>query len=682
MTDTHDTNLPEKPVELEEEKKTAEVSEPATTETPAEEIVSKKPVESVLKLTKEEILAKLKEVVADVENVAKPEIDGLKQSFYKLHNAEQDAARKLFIENGGAAENFVPQTDCVEEEFKNIMSVIKEKRSALTAELEKQKEMNLQVKLSIIEELKELVESPDDANKSYTEFKKLQQQWNEVKLVPQAKVNELWKNYQLYVEKFYDLLKLNNEFREYDFKKNLEIKTHLCEAAEKLADEEDVVSAFHQLQKLHQEFRDTGPVAKELRDEIWARFKAASTTVNRRHQQHFEALKEVEQHNLDQKTVICEIIEAIDYKELTSFASWESKTQEVIALQNKWKTIGFAPQKMNVKIFERFRKACDEFFRKKGEFFKSLKEGMNENLEKKRALCEKAEALKDSTDWKATADELTKLQKEWKTIGPVAKKYSDAVWKRFISTCDYFFEQKNKATSSQRSVEQENLEKKKAIIEKLNAIDDQMNTEEATQLVRDLMKEWNGVGHVPFKEKDRIYKQYHSQVDKLFERFNISASNKKLSNFKSTISSIQEGSPQALYREREKLVRAFDNMKNELQTYENNLGFLTTSSKKGNSLLTEINRKVEKLKADIELVKEKIKVVDDLYPMYLKLLITGGTIITPFWKNPSHMFPCLSLRMECTLDLSKLKLVMLTGLSIICSCWTLYTFIPFPSVPM
>ena len=611
MTDTHDTNLPEKPVELEEEKKTAEVSEPATTETPAEEIVSKKPVESVLKLTKEEILAKLKEVVADVENVAKPEIDGLKQSFYKLHNAEQDAARKLFIENGGAAENFVPQTDCVEEEFKNIMSVIKEKRSALTAELEKQKEMNLQVKLSIIEELKELVESPDDANKSYTEFKKLQQQWNEVKLVPQAKVNELWKNYQLYVEKFYDLLKLNNEFREYDFKKNLEIKTHLCEAAEKLADEEDVVSAFHQLQKLHQEFRDTGPVAKELRDEIWARFKAASTTVNRRHQQHFEALKEVEQHNLDQKTVICEIIEAIDYKELTNFASWESKTQEVIALQNKWKTIGFAPQKMNVKIFERFRKACDEFFRKKGEFFKTLKEGMNENLEKKRALCEKAEALKDSTDWKATADELTKLQKEWKTIGPVAKKYSDAVWKRFISACDYFFEQKNKATSSQRSVEQENLEKKKAIIEKLNVIDDQMDTEEATQLVRDLMKEWNGVGHVPFKEKDRIYKQYHSQIDKLFERFNISASNKKLSNFKSTISSIQEGSPQALYREREKLVRAFDNMKNELQTYENNLGFLTTSSKKGNSLLTEINRKVEKLKADIELVKEKIKVVDE-----------------------------------------------------------------------
>lgn len=611
MTDTHDTNLPEKPVELEEEKKAAEVSEPANTETPAEETASEKPAEPVQKLTKEEILAKLKEVAADVENAAKPEIDGLKQAFYKIHNAEQEAAKKLFIENGGAAENFISQADEVEEEFKNVMAVIKEKRSALTAEQEKQKEMNLQVKLSIIEELKDLVESPEDANKSYTEFKKLQQQWNEVKLVPQAKVNELWKNYQLYVEKFYDLLKLNNEFREYDFKKNLEIKNHLCEAAEKLADEPDVVSAFHQLQKLHQEFRDTGPVAKELRDEIWARFKAASTVVNRRHQQHFESLKEAEQHNLDQKTVICEIIESIDYKELTNFNSWETKTQEVIALQNKWKTIGFAPQKMNVKIFERFRKACDEFFRKKGEFFKSLKEGMNENLEKKRALCEKAEALKDSTDWKATADELTKLQKEWKTVGPVAKKYSDAVWKRFISACDYFFEQKNKATSSQRSVEQENLEKKKAIIEKLNGIADDMDTDEATQLVRDLMKEWNGIGHVPFKEKDKIYKQYHGRIDKLFDRFNINASNKKLSNFKSSINSIQEGSPQALYREREKLMRAFDNMKNELQTYENNLGFLTTSSKKGNSLLTEINRKVDKLKADIELVKEKIKVIDD-----------------------------------------------------------------------
>ena len=611
MMDSHDTNQPLKQGELEEEKKAVEVSEEIT-ETPAEETIVEKPTENASKLsTKEEVLLRLKEVAQDAENANKQELDGLKQTFYKIHNAEIEAAKKTFVENGGAEEEFIAQPSGVEEEFKSLMAAIKEKRSALAAEIEKQKEENLQIKLSIIEELKELVESPDDANKSYNEFKKLQQQWNEVKLVPQAKVNELWKNYQLYVEKFYDILKLNNEFREYDFKKNLEIKTHLCEAAEKLADEQDVVSAFHQLQKLHQEFRDTGPVAKELRDEIWNRFKAASTAVNRRHQQHFEALKETEQHNLDQKTVICEIVEAIEFDQLKTFAAWETKTQEVIALQNKWKTIGFAPQKMNVKIFERFRKACDEFFKKKGEFFKLLKEGMNANLEKKKALCEKAESLKDSTEWKETAEILTKLQKEWKTIGPVSKKYSDAVWKRFITACDYYFEQKGKATSSQRSVEQENLEKKKAIIARLTAIDETTDADEASKEVRELMKEWNGIGHVPFKEKDRLYKQYHGLIDQLFDRFNISASNKKLSNFKSSIGNIQSGGSQSLYREREKLVRTYENMKNELQTYENNLGFLTTSSKKGNSLLTEINRKVEKLKSDLELVLQKIKVIDE-----------------------------------------------------------------------
>ena len=612
MTDTHDTNLPEMQAELEEEKQAAEVSETATAETPAEETSTENTTETtVQRLTKAEVIERLKAIADDVENVPKTEIDSLKQTFYKLHNAEQEAARKKFVDDGGAPEDYVPTPDPQEEEMKNIMSVIRSKRSELAAEVEKQKEMNLQVKLSIIEELKDLLESPEDANKNYTEFKRLQQQWNEVKLVPQASVNELWKNYQLYVEKFYDLLKLNNEFREYDFKKNLEIKTHLCEAAEKLAEEPDVVSAFHQLQKLHQEYRETGPVAKELREEIWARFKAASTAVNRRHQQHFDALKEAEQQNLDQKTVICEIIEGIDYNELTNFAAWDNKTQEIIALQNKWKTIGYAPQKMNVKIFERCRAACDTFFNKKAEFFKAVKESMSENLEKKRALCEKAEALKDSTDWKATADVLVKLQKEWKTIGPVAKKHSDAIWKRFIAACDYFFEQKNKAGASQRTEEQANLEKKRDIIARLEAIGEDTDADTAIDQVRNLMKEWNAVGFVPFKEKDKVYKQYHALVDKLFERYNLSQSSKKLSNFKSTLSNIQEGGAQTLYREREKLARAYENMKSELQTYENNLGFLNASSKKGNSLLTELNRKVEKLKADIDLVKEKIKAVDE-----------------------------------------------------------------------
>lgn len=612
MTDTHDTNLPEMQAELEEEKQAAEVSETATAETPAEETSTENTTETtVQRLTKAEVIERLKAIADDVENVPKTEIDSLKQTFYKLHNAEQEAARKKFVDDGGAPEDYVPTPDPQEEEMKNIMSVIRSKRSELAAEVEKQKEMNLQVKLSIIEELKDLLESPEDANKNYAEFKRLQQQWNEVKLVPQASVNELWKNYQLYVEKFYDLLKLNNEFREYDFKKNLEIKTHLCEAAEKLAEEPDVVSAFHQLQKLHQEYRETGLVAKELREEIWARFKAASTAVNRRHQQHFDALKETEQQNLDQKTVICEIIEGIDYNELTNFAAWDNKTQEIIALQNKWKTIGYAPQKMNVKIFERFRAACDTFFNKKAEFFKAVKESMSENLEKKRALCEKAEALKDSTDWKATADVLVKLQKEWKTIGPVAKKHSDAIWKRFIAACDYFFEQKNKAGASQRTEEQANLEKKRDIIARLEAIGEDTDADTAIDQVRNLMKEWNAVGFVPFKEKDKVYKQYHALVDKLFERYNLSQSSKKLSNFKSTLSNIQEGGAQTLYREREKLARAYENMKSELQTYENNLGFLNASSKKGNSLLTELNRKVEKLKADIDLVKEKIKAVDE-----------------------------------------------------------------------
>ncbi|MBE6284694.1 MAG: DUF349 domain-containing protein [Mediterranea massiliensis] len=609
MTDTQDTNLPEKSVELAEEKMVAEVAEAQVAAAPADAETTEPVVEQ--RLTKVQVVEKLRLLALSEDEISRAEIEALKQAFYKIHSAEVEAARRAFVEGGGDAEQFQAPKDELEEAFKQAMAVVKGKRSEANAELEKQKELNLQIKMSIIEELKELLESPEDANKNYVEFKKLQQQWNETRLVPPTKINELWKNYQVCVEKFYDLLKLNSEFREYDFKKNLEIKQHLCQAAEKLAEESDVISAFHQLQKLHQEFRETGPVAKELRDEIWSRFKAASTVVNRRHQQHFEALKEQEQQNLDQKTVICEIIEAIDYDELTSFAAWDDRTQEVLALQAKWKTIGFAPQKMNVKIFERFRSACDDFFARKTAFFKTLKNGLNENLEKKRQLCERAEALKDSTDWKATADELVKLQKEWKTIGPVPKKQSDAIWQRFITACDYFFAQKNKATSSQRSVEHENLDKKRQVIKQLEALCDEAETDETVQQVRELMKQWNAIGHVPFKEKDKLHKAYRSLVDKLFDRFNMQASTKKLSNYKSSIGNIQAGGAQALYREREKLMRQADNLKAELQTYENNLGFLTASSKKGNSLLTELNRKVEKLKADIELVKQKLKVIDE-----------------------------------------------------------------------
>ena len=621
MTDTHDTNVDLQQDALEEDKKQAaptEVPSVETTEVSNKEEATSEEAESESKETayepkksKAEVIERLKELAQDAENAEKQELDMLKQTFYKLHKAEQEAARKAFVEAGGEESAFVPQSDNMEEEYKTIMAEIKRRRNALYAEQEHLKEENLQKKLDIIGKLKELVESNEDANKSYNEFKQLQQQWNEIKLVPAAKVNELWKNYQLYVEKFYDLLKLNNEFREYDFKKNQEIKIRLCEAAEKLADEPDVISAFHQLQKLHQEFRDTGPVAKDLREGIWNRFKAASTIVNRRHQLHFEQLKETEQHNLDQKTVICEIVEATEYDQLKTFNDWENKTKEIIALQAKWKTIGFAPQKMNVKIFERFRAACDDFFKRKGEFFKSMKESFSENLEKKRALCEKAEALKDSTDWKATADILTKLQKEWKTIGPVSKKYSDSIWKRFIGACDYFFEQKGKATSSQRSVEMENLAQKKEIIRQLSEIDIETATEETGRQIRDMIKQWNNIGHVPFREKDRIYKEFHAIVDELFDKLNLSASQKKLNHFKSNMKDFAGKESNNLYREREKLVRTYENMKGEIQTYENNLGFLTSASKKGNSLVNEMNRKVEKLKADLELILEKIHVIDE-----------------------------------------------------------------------
>ena len=558
--------------------------------------------------SKEEVIARLQEINQQEAPADKAELDSLKQLFYRLRNAEVEAARKAFEENGGNPEAFVSPKDEFEAQFKESMGSIKEKLNALKAEEEQEKQDNLEKKLAIIERMKELAESPEDANKAYNEFKKLQAEWNEIKNIPAAKVNELWKSYQLHSEKFYDLIKLNNEFREYDFKKNQSIKIALCEAAEKLAEEEDVISAFHQLQKLHQEFRETGPVAKEQREEIWNRFKAASTIVNRRHQQHFEAIKEKEQRNLDEKIVICEIVEGMEYDKMITFQDWHDKTEEILALQAKWKTIGFAPQKMNTKIFERFRAACDDFFKRKAEHFKNLKGSMNENLEKKKQMCEKAEALKDSTDWKATADILTKLQKEWKEVGPVAKKYSEPIWKRFVTACDYFFEQKNKAEAVHRTAEQENLDKKKAIIEKLNAINQETPSDKSGNIVRELMKEWNNIGHVPFKEKDKIYKQYRTVVDALFDKMNLSASKKKLSNFKSNISKETN-----LYREREKLVRAYDNMKNEIKTYENNIGFLTSSSKKGNSLVTEMNRKIEKLKADLELITQKIAVIDESF---------------------------------------------------------------------
>lgn len=559
--------------------------------------------------TKGEIIERMKEIAHSDEHPQKGEIDYLKTVFYKLHFAEREADMKAYLEGGGDPANYKVIPDEDEEVFKAEMSVIKEKRAKLFLEQEKEKQENLKKKLDIIEKIKAMVTSPEEANKSYQDFKKLQQEWKEIKLVPAEKANELWRNYQLYVEQYYDLLKLNSEAREYDFKKNLEIKTKICEAAEKLGSEEDVISAFHQLQKLHQEFRETGPVAKELREEIWARFKAASTIIDKRHQQHFEELRAKEEDNLTKKTALCEKIEEIAKAEIKTAGEWEKKTKEIIAIQAEWKTIGFAPQKMNVKIFERFRAACDDFFSKKAEYFKNMKQQFAENADKKRALIEQAKALQDSTEWKSTSDKLIALQKEWKTIGMVPKKLGDKLWNEFLTACNHFFEARNNANAGTRNEERANLEKKRSIIEQLKAMAE--NAEGNIQeKVRELIDEYNGIGHVPFKEKDKLYKEYHDILDKLYKELNISTARRRLDKFKNNLKNVAEKGSDALDNERAKLMRRYEAIKQEVQTYENNLGFLNASSKKGNSLIDEMNRKVQKLKDDMNLVREKIKAID------------------------------------------------------------------------
>ena len=559
--------------------------------------------------SKEEVLARLKELASSEETPDKEEVDHLKTVFYKMHVAERDEKQRQYLEAGGDPEKYQVLPDDDEKEFKVAMGVIREKRAALFMQQEAEKQENLKRKQEIIEKIKAMATSPDEANKSFQDFKALQQEWKELKAVPAEKANELWRNYQLYGEQFYDLLNLNREAREYDFKKNLEIKTKLCEAAEKLADESDVISAFHQLQELHQQYREAGPVAKELREEIWARFKAASTVINKKHQQHFEGLREKEEENLRRKTELCEKVETIAKEENKSASDWEKRTKEIIEIQTEWKTIGFAPQKMNVKIFERFRAACDDFFSRKAEFFKQMKERMAENAKKKKALVEKAQALADSTEWKSTSDKLIALQKEWKTIGTAPKKVGDQLWNDFLSACNRFFEARNAANAGVRNEEHANLSKKREIIEKLKAVAEE-KAEDLQEKVQQLVEEYSTIGHVPFKDKDKLYKEYHEIVDKLFSDLHISNAKRRLDNFKSNLKNVAKRGEEALDNERARLMRRYEQLKQEVQTYENNLGFLNASSKKGNSLIDEMNRKVQKLKDEAKLVREKIKAID------------------------------------------------------------------------
>ena len=559
--------------------------------------------------TKQEVNDRLAEIANSEENPSKDEIDLLKTVFYKLHNAEREAQLKAYIDGGGDPETYQITPDESEATFKSLMSVVREKRAQIFQKQEAEKAVNLEKKLDIIKRIKAMATSPDEANKSYTEFKELQQQWKEIKAVPADKAAELWRSYQLYVEQFYDLLKLNSEAREYDFKKNLEIKTKLCEAAEKLADEEDVISAFYQLQELHQQYRETGPVAKELREQIWSRFKAASTVINKRHQQHFEEIRAKEQENLERKTALCEKVEAIAKEENHTAKDWEQHSQQIIEVQNEWKTIGFAPQKMNVKIFERFRQACDDFFNRKLEFHREQKKIYAANAEKKRALVEKAQALADSTAWKSTSDKLIALQKEWKTTGTVPRKLGEQLWNDFLAACNKFFAARNAANAGVHSEEHANLEKKRDIIERLRTLASE-TADDMQEKVQALIEEFNAVGHVPYKEKDAVYKEFHDLVDKVYKELHINTARRRLDNFKSNLRNVAKRGEEALDNERGRLMRRYDQLRQEIQTYENNLGFLNVSSKKGNSLIDEMNRKVQKLKDDLELVKQKIKAID------------------------------------------------------------------------
>lgn len=559
--------------------------------------------------SKKEVLERIREIAHNDENPEKDEVEYLKSTFYRLHIAEREEQQKAYLEEGGDPEKYQVRPDDVEEAFKAEMQVIKEKRAKLFQKQEEERANNLKHREEIIEKIKNMATSPEEANKSFNAFKQLQQEWKEIGAVPPEKANETWKTYQLYVEQFYDLLNLNREAREYDFKKNLEQKKRLCEEAEKLAEETDIISAFHQLQELHAQYRETGPVAKDLRDEIWTRFKNASTVINKKHQQHFEELRAREEENLTKKTALCEKVEAIAKEENKGTADWEKHSQEIIAIQQEWKTIGFAPQKMNVKIFERFRTACDDFFGRKAEYFKEIKKRFAENAEKKRVLVEKAKALADSTDWKSTSDKIIALQKEWKTIGTVPKKLGDRLWNDFLAACNQFFEARNAANAGSRNEEHANLDKKRDIIAKLKAMIEDAG-DDVQAKVQALIDEYNTVGHVPYKDKDKVYKEYHEVLDKVYDTLHIKQTRRRLDNFKNNLRNVAKRGEDAVDNERARLMRRYEQLKQEVTTYENNLGFLNIASKKGNSLVEEMNRKVQKLKDEVQLVFDKIKAID------------------------------------------------------------------------
>lgn len=603
-----EVSQPEATAQVEEETQTeAENEEPAPVapapeaEVPAGEDAEERPAPR----TKEDVIERLREIVATGENVARQELEHLKQVYYHIHNSEAAAAREAFVAEGGNADDFQPAADPLEESFKAEMERVREMRAKEAANLEEEKQRNLKRKLEIIEKVKEFAESPETADKNFEQLKKLQAEWRELKAVPAENATDLWKNYQHQIELFYDQLHLNHEARMYDFKKNLEKKLQLCEAAERLADMEDPIAAFRQLQALHQDFRETGPVEKEKREEVWERFKAASTVINKRHQAYFEGMKAQEEENLQRKTALCEQVEGLDLDAVKGFSEWDKLTKQVLEWQAEWRTIGFTPRKVNAKIFERFRAACDRFFQRKAEYFRTAREAQAANLEAKTRLVEEAEALKESTDWNSTAQKLIALQKRWKEVGPISHKASEAIWKRFNEACNYFFERKNEATGDQRREEEGNLEQKLDIIAQLEALLAE-GREDAQQLVHELQDRWNNIGHVPFRKKDKIYKQYREVLDRIYKDLNISARRRSVENFRR---SMAEKSGNELSRELQRLQNAFEAKRDEIKNYETNLTFFSAKSKGGNSLMEEVERKIGRLKDELTGIAEKIKAV-------------------------------------------------------------------------
>lgn len=561
-------------------------------------------------LTKEEVLAQMLELAQkNADEINREDVNLLKARFHTIRREETAAEKAAYLEAGNPEEEFTPAVDDAEEQFKAAYTAIKDKKAAFAAEIELRKQENLAEKNAVIAEIEAAADDADNVHLQLNRVRELQARFKEIGDVPAPEVSDLWKRYQYATEKFYDQWKVNKDLRDLDFRKNLESKTLLCEEAARLNEEPDIVVAFRRLQDLHDKWREIGPVAKDFREEIWTRFKDLSAEINKKYQAFFEERKAVERQNEASKLVLIEKIEAIKTDELTSFSAWDEATKQVIALQEEWKTLGFASRKTNAQLFQRFRELCDGFFRAKAAHYKEVKEETAENLAKKISLCEQAEELQDSTDWKKATDAMLELQAKWKAIGPVARKQSDAVWTRFRTACDHFFDAKKANTSERRSFEQTNLKAKREIIDRLKAITaGAPDRKEAIAAVRELMKQYQGIGHVPFKDKDKLHDAYRAEVARLHDELDMSTAKAAMTAFENDVNTMGGND---LSRQKDKLLRSLDMKKQEIKTFENNLGFFSSKSKSGDDMVRDMERRIARLRDEQANIEKKIQLINE-----------------------------------------------------------------------